>query len=215
MVLPTLWVALGILVLRDAVVAFLLYTLVGCLLGPWVLLQIRPLGSRGGWSFAGRGGDRPWMHLGAWLLTGGGLLGAYLVLRPWLLNPAEVAVALHALHMPDRGLGLFLLVFALSVPVAEEWWWRGQALPRCRAAFGPGWGTALGVVGFTAYHVVVLSVLYDPFSVLVRTLAILGGGFLFAAMALRTRGWRWAWSAHVAADLAIVTAFLLLIAPSM
>jgi len=215
LLLPTALVALGIVVLQNAVIAFLLYALGGCVLGPWILLGLLPLRTSEGWSFPGRGGDRLWMHLAAWVVTGGGLLGAYFLLKPWLLNSGEVADALRALHMPERGLTVFLVGFVLTVPVAEEWWWRGQALPRCRAAFGTTAGTVLSVLGFAGYHAVVLSALYDPLSVLIRMAAITGGGFLFAAMALRTRGWRLAWSAHLAADAAIVLAFLLLIAPEM
>lgn len=215
LVAPALLVVVGIDLLHRAVVAFLLYAVVGCLLSPALLLKTVPLRSTGGWSFQGRGGDRFWMHLLAWCVTGAGLLGAYYLLKPWLLVPTEVAAALRELHMPRRGLGLFLVGFVLTVPLVEEWWWRGQALPRCRRAFGDRRGLVFSVLGFASYHAVVLAALYDPLSVCIRMFAITGGGFLFAAMALRTRGWRWAWSAHLAADAAIVLAFLGLIAPWM
>jgi Type II CAAX prenyl endopeptidase Rce1-like len=213
--LPTLLVVVGINLLHNAVLAFLLYAVGGCLIGPWLLVGARPLRSAHGWTFVGRGGDRMWMHGVAWLITGAGLFGLYFLLKPWLLDSVEVASRLRSLAMPERGLAVFLFGFVCTVPVAEEWWWRGQTLPRCREAFGPRLGLVLSVLGFSGYHAVVLSALYDPLSVAIRMVAIIAGGFLFAAMALRTRGWRWAWSAHFAADLAIVLAFLFLVAPDM
>ena len=66
-------------------------------------------------------------------------------------------------------------------------------------------------LAFAAYHGVFLARVYEPLSVVLRLGAITLGGALFGAMALRTGGWRWSWSSHLAADVAIAVAFVLLI----
>ncbi len=215
LLLPTVLVGVGIRGLHHAVAAFVLYIVGGCLVGPWWILGARPLRGHQGWTFRGVGGDRLWMHAGAWLVIGAGLVGLYLLLSPWLLDPAEVAARLESLGWPRQGQAFLLVGFVLVVPVAEEWWWRGQALPRCRRAFGDRKGIGVSVLAFSAYHVVVLGELYEPSSVMIRMIAIAGGGWIFSGMAAHTQGWRWSWSSHFAADLAIVAAFLLLVAPAI
>ena len=104
---------------------------------------------------------------------------------------------------------LYLLMFVAFVPLFEEWWWRGQALPRCEQAFGCRAGVVIAALGFASYHLVVLWALYDPALAFLRWTGITIGGLVWTFIAHRQRSWHWTWVAHFAADAAIVVAFLL------
>lgn len=205
-------VAVGMVGLQSVSWGFLLYVFGGCALGPWLLVGATPLRRGPGYPFRPSGRAEPgWVHLVSWLFFGAVLVLLYLVLRQWLVDADEVARTLRALRFDPESRNLYFAFFVLFVPLFEEWWWRGQALPRCRELFGPRVGFWMATVGFTSYHGVVLWQVYDPLSVALRLFGIGVGGALFGWMTLRTEGWRWAYSSHLAADVAIVVAFVLLV----
>ena len=53
---------------------------------------------------------------------------------------------LRMLHWNQDHFPWYAAFFVLLVPLMEEWWWRGQALPRCVARFGTRTGVALTAV---------------------------------------------------------------------
>lgn len=206
---PSLVVAWGIWGASDVRVAFLLYVFVACGVMPWVLVGARP-GSRGiGLPFRG---DRAGFGRGAilhLLAFGPAMVAAFALLRPWMGAPEHYQEQLALLHWnPDR-FPWYATFFVLLVPLMEEWWWRGQALPRCVARFGTRGGVALTAMGFAAYHAFVLLRLYDPLAVALRMTAILGAGVFWTALAHREGRWGLAYLGHLAADISIVVIFLL------
>jgi membrane protease YdiL (CAAX protease family) len=115
---------------------------------------------------------------------------------------------LRALGWQDDWFVWFAGCFVVAIPWVEEWWWRGQALPRCGRAFGPRAGLAVAAIAFTGYHGVVLSQLYPWGPVLIRLAAILPVAFWWCLSARRHRSWLGPWLAHgPGADLAMVLLF--------
>ena len=104
------------------------------------------------------------------LVFGPVFLVIYLAVRPALGS-------IDAYRERVVGLGLELdqpllaaVAFVILNPLLEEWWWRGQATPRCVAAFGPRGGLAVATAGFGLYHVVPLSGLFPlPVAVVIRS----------------------------------------------
>ena len=212
--LPTALVAVGILVLHDVRWAFLLYVFGGCLLGPWILLRASPL-------HTGRG--LPWrepptarsrrVSFGAFLVFGPLFLAIYALVQPHLGRADLYLARLRDLGWHDAHQGFYALAFVMLIPLAEEWWWRGQALPRCVTRFGRRRGILLTASGFAAYHWLTLSSLYDPLPAALRWTAIALVGLLWTWLASHRRSWQVPYFAHLAADLAVVAAFFLFVRP--
>ena len=175
---PIALVAFGFHGVGDLRVAFLAYIFGGCALVPALLFRIRPLASAGGLPFVAPGeGLGRWTGLPLALgLFGPAFFGAYYLLRKALTAPEPYVERLVAYGWDERFTPLYLVIFLLFVPLFEEWWWRGQFLPRAEAAFGRAHGWWLSGVGFALYHIVVLLVLYDPGLAFLRFSGIAGGG---------------------------------------
>lgn len=214
---PTFLVAVGLHVLEDVRWTLVLYVLGGCALVPWLSLGVRPLSRAGGlpWRAPGERLLAPTALPLAFVLFGPVFLALYALLRASITAPEPYVEVLHALGWRDEHQTSYLVLFVLLVPLFEEWWWRAQALPRCVRAWGEKRGLLASAGGFALYHVVVLLVLYDPWLALLRFAGILLGGVAFTAIAQRRGSWAWSWAAHFAADLVLVTAFLLWVRPAV
>lgn len=210
-VLPTLLVLVGLHALQDIRWTFLLYVFGGCVLGPWLVVGARPFASSGGLPFRAPGATRRGLWLA--LLFGPGFLGVYWLLFPWLADASFYLDALQARGFEREQLGLYALLFLLLIPWVEEWWWRGQALPRAREQFGPRAGLLLAAAGFGLYHYFVLATLYPWPLALLRGSGILAAGVVWCLLAARYRSWQPTWWAHLAADAAVVAAFRWLVLP--
>jgi membrane protease YdiL (CAAX protease family) len=206
LVLPTALVAVGLLGLRDVRATFLLYTLGGCLAGPYLLLGARPFGRGQGLPFR----DRGWRPAVAQMLViGVGLFAGYAVGRRWLADPAAVQARLAELGWDPSHLPVYAALFVLLIPLCEEWWWRGQALPRCVQALGPARGVVVSGLAFGAYHAIVLGTLYDVPSTLLRITTITTAGLFWSWWAWRRGNWAETFAGHLGASLAVVSAFTL------
>lgn len=212
LVAPALVVAWAIGPLGDLRVAFLGYVFGGCALLPWLLVGARP-GSPGGLPFRAVN-ESAWSPLGALVVFGPGFLLAYWILRQFITAPEPYLQALHALGWQDQHQNLYFASFLICVPLAEEWWWRGQALPRAQRLFGARPGLALVALGFAAYHAPVLLRLYPTGPAMIRFAGIVFAGFVWTWIAARRGSWGWVWWAHLAADAVIVLAFILWVQPS-
>lgn len=209
--LPTGLVLVGLHAFQDIRATFLLYVFGGCLLGPWLLVGARPFAPAGGWPFRAPGATRDGLWLA--LLFGPGFLAVYWLLFPWLADASFYLGALQARGFERDQLALYATLFLVLIPWVEEWWWRGQALPRAREGFGPVAGTLLAASGFGLYHFFVLATLYPWPLALLRGSGILAAGLLWCLLASRARSWQPTWWAHLAADAAVVVAFRWLVLP--
>jgi hypothetical protein len=213
--LPTVLGAVGMFGLRSIAATFFLYLVGGCVVLPWLLLGARPFVGRGGLPFApaapAPGRPRAELILGA--VFGPLFLALYLLVRPWLGEVTDYQARVTALGMDLGDPAVTLVVFALLNPLFEEWWWRGQATPRCCAALGRRGGLALATAGFGAYHVVLLAALFPLPLALVRAGFITGAGLLWSQIAMTQRSWRAVYVAHLAADLAMVVLFVMMVLP--
>lgn len=210
--LPSALVALGMLVVRDLRLTFALYLLVGCGLSPWLLLGARPFQQGVGlpWSASrarGLGGRR----LAAWFVFGPVFLAVYAALRRYIGDPERYLTHLRELGWRDEYELIYALLFVALIPLAEEWWWRGQALPRCVARYGRGRGVLLAASAYAAYHVFTLAALYDGPSTAIRLTGIFAAGLVWSLMALRRTEWGLTYFAHLGADMAIAVAFFLFV----
>jgi len=213
---PSLLGVVGVHLLHSLPATFWLYLLAGCLLIPAALLRIRPLRSGpAGLSWQPRSQPR-WRRAWLWLtlIFGPVFLVIYLAVRPALgsIEAYRDRVASLGLDL-DQPLLLAALAFVILNPLLEEWWWRGQATPRCVAAFGPRGGIAVATAGFGLYHVVLLSGLFSLPVAVLRSLFIAAAGWLWSAIALQQRSWRDVYLAHLAADVAMVVLFALVVLP--
>lgn len=208
--LPSVLVAFGMFGARDVRVAFTLYVTIGCGLAPWLLLGARPLTTGAGlpWSTSSRGALNR-HRLAAWLVFGPLFFAAYALLRRYIGDPERYMAQLRALGWRDEHGLLYALLFVMLIPIAEEWWWRGQALPRCMERFGRGRGILLAAVAFAAYHVFTLAALYDGRSTVIRVSGIFLAGIIWSLIALRRGEWGVTYFAHLGATMAIVVAFFL------
>jgi hypothetical protein len=213
LLLPSLLGAVGMFGLRSISATFFLYLLGGCLLAPWLLLGARPFAGRGGLPFAppAPGGWRTEVILGA--VFGPLFLVLYFAVRPWLGEVTDYQARVTTLGMNLGAPTVTLIVFAFLNPLLEEWWWRGQATPRCCAALGRRNGIALAAAGFGAYHVVLLAALFPLPLALVRAGFIAGAGLLWSRLAMTEGSWRAVYVAHLAADLAMVVLFVSIVLP--
>lgn len=209
LVAPTVLVALAMGPLGDLKLAFVAYLLGGCLILPRILVGARP-GS--GLPFRARGEHRS-SALVALLLFGPCFFIAYWFLRQFITAPEPYLDALRQLGWNDAHRGYYFAIFVLTVPLAEEWWWRGQALPRAEELLGPRLGPALVALGFAAYHAPVLLRLYPVGPASIRFGGIAVAAALWTWIAARRRSWGWVWWAHLAADTVIVVAFILWVQP--
>lgn len=212
-VLPTVLGAVGVHGLRSLPLAFVFYAAGGCLALPWLLLGARPFAGHGGLPFAPParpGGRRGEVLLG--VLFGPVFLALYALVRPHLGTTDDYLARVGALGVDLRRPALALAAFAVFNPWLEEWWWRGQATPRCRAAFGARGGLAAVTAGFALYHLVLLGALF-PWPLAVLRAALIGAASLLWSQLARARGgWRPTWVAHLAADLAMVALFVRMLA---
>lgn len=214
-VAPVGLVAFGFHGLHDLRWTFLLYVFGGCALVPALLFGIVPLRNRGGLPWRAPNED-----LSRWtgaplalVLFGPVFLGAYALLRTVITAPEPYLENLSVYGWNEAHTGLYLVLFLALVPLFEEWWWRGQFLPRAERAFGRAHGWWLSGLGFALYHIVVLLVLYEPALAVVRFSGIVGAGLVWAWIARVRRSWAWVFLAHFAADAVIVVAFLLWVRP--
>jgi membrane protease YdiL (CAAX protease family) len=207
--LPAALVAVGMLGFRNVELTFLLYTLGGCVAGPRLILGARPpelalpfLPPRGHRRAVVR------RALLLWLLYGPALFIVYALARPHLDNPHHYVAALEARGWHRSRIPLYTILFLALVPWCEERWWRGEALPRAVARFGPRAGLVIAGLAFASYHLVVLAPLVPPASLAVRIASITGGGLVWSIAALRDRAWGGCWFSHLfGADLVIVAIF--------
>jgi membrane protease YdiL (CAAX protease family) len=206
-VAPALIVAIAMGPMGDVRVAFLGYVLGGCLAVPWLLVGARP-GAPGGYPFRGPGESKTSSAI-AVLVFGPVFLLIYWAVRRYVTAPEPYLQALVDLGWQDQHRTAYLLAFVACVPLAEEWWWRGQALPRARRLFGDAVAVALVALGFAAYHAPVLWRLYPPEQAMLRFGGIVVAAIVWTIVAARRRSWGWVWWAHLAADAALVIAFLL------
>jgi membrane protease YdiL (CAAX protease family) len=211
MVAPTLLVAGAMFGLDDLRAAFMGYVVGGCLLVPWLLLGARP-GAPGGLPFRAAG-EHAASPLVALFVFGPLFLLVYWFLRQFITAPEPYLEALHTLGWNDDHRYLYFTTFVATVPLAEEWWWRGQALPRAERLFGKPAGRLLVALGFAAYHAPVLLRLYPVGPASIRFAGIVVAGIFWTWFAARRRSWGWVWWAHLAADAVIVVAFILWVQP--
>ncbi len=206
--LPTALGAVGVQAWHSLPAAFGLYAVGGCLLAPWLLLGARPLSARGGLPFAPARGHRRRGELLLGLLFGPVFLLLYALARTHLGDVGDYLTRVAALGVDPRNPWPALAAFAVFNPWLEEWWWRGQATPRCVAAFGRRGGLTLVTTGFAAYHLVLLGPLFPLPLALLRVALIGATSLLWSRLALRFGGWRPTYVAHLAADLAMVALFV-------
>ncbi len=212
-VLPAVLGAVGVHALHSLPLTFALYAAGGCLGLPWLLLGVRPLAGRGGLPF--NPPPRPHGRREEWLL--GALFGPvfllfYLMVRPRLGSVADYLARVGALGLDLQHPAGALVAFAVFNPWLEEWWWRGQATPRCLATFGPRGGLSLVTAGFAAYHLVLLGALFPWPLAAVRVVLISAASLLWSWLAVARGGWRPTWVGHLAADLAMVVLFVWMLA---
>jgi membrane protease YdiL (CAAX protease family) len=223
LLLPSVLVAWAMLSRHDVRIAFLLYTLVGCVLSPWLLLGVRPLRTGRGLPFQRRPGSSEVAARGSWPdprstvrrglaqagVFGVGLFVSYAIGRRWLADSTALQDRLGEMGWNPAHLPVYGVVFVLGIPLLEEWWWRGQALPRCVTRFGPRVGVAIAAASFALYHAFVLAAMYRPASVAVRLLAIAAAGSYWCWLARRRGAWLECYCGHLGASLAVVLAFSL------
>ncbi|MBM4130243.1 CPBP family intramembrane metalloprotease [bacterium] len=213
LVAPTLLGAVGVHGLGSLPATFLLYAAGGCVLAPRLLLGASLPTGRGGLPFA-PAARRSWRgEMALAVLFGPVFLALYVAVRPWLGPISDYQARAAALGLDLHEPWAWLLLFAVFNPWLEEWWWRGQATPRCCAAFGRAGGLALPTAGFAAWHAVLLGALFPWPLMLVRVALIAAASLLWSHLALMSGGWRATWVAHLAADLAMVALFVLVIMP--
>lgn len=210
LVLPCAWTGLGMWVLRSVEATYVLHILLGCLAGPF-LLAGAGRGGAGHPFLPARGRSRGALRRGAllWLLCGPVLVAAYALLRPWLGDAHSYMASLAELGWRASRFPLYATLFVLVTPLAEEWWWRGNALPRCEDRWGPRRGSLAASAAFTFYHGVVLARLYPADVVFLRLAAIFLAATLWGAAARRDRAWFAPFLGHSAADLAFLVVFRL------
>jgi hypothetical protein len=205
--MPALWVAFGLHVLHDVRWTVLLYVFGGCVLSPWLLLNERPF-ALGGLPFADRASGRRIWLFGQLVVCGPVFFVVYWLLRPLVGDPGQIVAKLSAAGWQHEYRVAYACAFAVMVPLAEEWWWRGRALPRCEARFGVQRGRWVNAVSFSLYHVLVLSMWYPPLGIALRMLVIAGAGRFWAELAGRRQSWGLAYGGHLAADLGIAAVYL-------
>lgn len=210
---PTVLVAVALLGLEDVRAAFLAYAFGGCVAGPWLLLGAKPLRRGFGLPLVSPQAPRaPALRRGLVqaVILGGGLFAGYALGQRWLADPAALQSRLASMQWNPSHVPIYGVLFVLLIPLLEEWWWRGQALPRCIQRFGRTGGVAVAAASFAAYHVIVLSRMYDPASVVVRVLTITAAGVYWCLVAWRRRAWIETYLGHLGASVAVVLAFTLI-----
>lgn len=211
--LPTALGAAGLHLLGGLPAAFLLYGAGGCALGPRLMLGARFPARHGGLPFTPPAAGRHLAEPALAVLFGPVFLAIYAAVRPWLGPVSDYQARAAGLGLDLHQPWAWLLLFAAFNPWLEEWWWRGQATPRCCAAFGRARGLALVTAGFGAWHAVLLGALFPWPLMLVRVALIAATSLLWSHLALAAGSWRATWVAHLAADLAMVALFVLVIMP--
>jgi len=211
--MPSVFGAVGMFGLRSITATFFLYLLGGCAVVPWLLLGARPFVHRDGLPFEPTVSGRRRVEWILGVVFGPLFLTLYTLVRPWLGEVSDYQARVTSLGMNLADPAVALVVFAFLNPLLEEWWWRGQATPRCCAVLGRRRGIALAAAGFGAYHVVLLAALFPLPLALVRAAFIAGAGLLWSHIAMAERGWRAVYVAHLAADVAMVVLFVLIVLP--
>ena len=213
---PTLLGAVGLWGRGNLPLGFWLYLIGGCVLVPWLLLGARPLAAGAGGLPFGLPSPRRWRRLEALLALAFGPLFAlgYLALRSRLGDYSDYLERLAGLGIDLEAPLAAGVVFVALNPLIEEWWWRGQATPRCCAVFGRAGGLALVTAAFGLYHVVLLACLFPWWIAVVRAALISAVSLLWSHLALKQSGWRSVYLAHLVADVAMVVLFALVVWPA-
>lgn len=191
-----LWVALGLLALRSAWLTMLVYHLALCG-GGWLWLRPR-LSLRVSFKHSGAA---VLTLVGGFALTWLALEYLLPLLPPWAL-PGATTAPLEMLGLHARSYPAIAVYFAILNPLAEEAFWRGRILPLLADARSPA-PNLLHALIFTGFHLLPLFLMFTPHWLPVSV--VFAGGFIFGAVALRSRGLLLPWALHTG-----VNAYLLI-----
>jgi membrane protease YdiL (CAAX protease family) len=192
--LPYLAVGLGLFVAHNAWAAMALYHLgmLGVLAGERRLGTLRALGR----------GFQPWLLAGTIPLC---LLGGGLTYRLWpLVGLPGLAGRLAQVGLTPGALPAFFLYFSLVNPVLEEVFWRGYHGHRSP---WPVWGD----LWFAGYHIAVVALFLRWQWLPLVLIGLVGIAWLWRMLAQRPGGMLTNIASHVAADLGLAAAVLLLL----
>jgi membrane protease YdiL (CAAX protease family) len=180
MLLPWVWVYLGLEVIQDYRFTICMYELLGCAV-PVVIF----------------GGHRlPFWPLRCnvlWLAGVAGILGTMIVLVYKASNgfgmdwPFFLSRATQSKLAVNDSFWLFALVIGVINPVLEEAFWRGLIYRGWKARLGEAKARWLSSFFFGAWHWLVLSHFCNPVWAVVLTLLVMVGGVLFCMLYERTK----------------------------
>lgn len=196
----------------HALVAFAVYHVGVCLLGPVLILRLRGHGwtdvaghlalrapSREGWAAGAAVG----------LLTGASILAASWSFRPALLA-AELPARLAGWGIAGSS-GLLVAYMLVFNSGAEEILWRGYLHTEAVGRLGGVLGVGLLTLAFTSYHLYTLLALLGSLPLaLLGAAAVFAGGLVWALLRERYASLVPALLGHVGATAGYMTAYLLL-----
>lgn len=139
-------------------------------------------------------------------------VAAMIVYHGWLkpggtLESAGPAIARKVTRFGIEGLGAFVALgvfYSVVHAFLEEYYWRWFVFGRLEGLVGYGKAALVSSIGFTAHHVLVLSVYFGgSWATVLFCLAVTVGGLVWAWM-LHRHGSLWGpWLSHLAIDAAI------------
>jgi membrane protease YdiL (CAAX protease family) len=180
MLMPWVWVSLGLLVFGDYRLTIVIYEMLGCAL-PLMLLGYRhiplwPLRVNLGWI------------LGLSIALGAVIITVYLASGGFGMNwTLFYQQAVKTKLSMDDSFWVFAIVIGLINPFLEEAFWRGLIYQGWKDHVGTGWARWISSFFFGAWHWVVLQHFCNPVWAVVLTLLVMVGGMTFCMLYERTK----------------------------
>ena len=180
MLLPWAWVGLGMYVIRNFKITFVLYYLLGCLM-PLLFLRHGPLNWRQ-INFRKK-------ELFAWIVLGNlFMLSAWVVCNHYFFIWADFIAGLQRIHYVAKKDFYPVALFFLTVnPLIEEVFWRGTLYENLKTLLGVRRAVAVSSFFFGAWHWVIIRQFFYPLPALVITFAIMVGGVFFTLFYEKSR----------------------------
>lgn len=180
------WLAYSMIILREPMIAMLVYHPILCLGGGLLLRKSIP--DKRAQFLKIKMINRPVLLTFVFALLASLILWACnLLIRPGLIEPGLLSDGLGSIGMTKENYWLTAGYLAIVNPFAEEFLWRSAVLPFFLAKTGRIPAVLFMSLIFGGYHPLVLSMIFPPAWLILIFVVTFVGGVFFAYLYMRTR----------------------------
>ena len=212
--LGPLAVAIGLLVLRNAFLTFLLFHGFVCLGIPIVdlvvLKRLKVSGVRESLGLVHHGGSlRIGVYSGIVFLVA--IVTFFYISQDSVIQVAEIQSLLHSWQIRKEHIFVLLVLMILANSVLEEIYWRGYILGRFRTHLKTAPAVILSSLFYASYHLITTANLFSMRVGILFTIVICFAGVFWAAMRAKSGSLYGSIVSHFLADAAVMIIYVVFI----